>query len=343
MPTFRPSRATRALRRLGGDDDARIDALAAKIGELSSRVEALEPQMAQITTNLDEITKNVGWLMSVIEDMRGPVSLLPQIAQDTAAIPTDSALLRSLVDEEPATRRRLQKARTGASYQDAFDHRNALVSVTIATVGRVEELMKRSLPAILGQTHPNIEVVLVGDAAPEELGEAVASLGDPRVRYSNLTQRLVAHDDPRRHWLVGGALARNQATAQATGQWLLQADDDDELRPDAVRGLLELAQERRVEVAYGCVEEHHPDGSTKVRRGFPPGPETFALPAALIHSDLRFFERELSPADRNIAGDRHLLARMLRAGVSFAMLDEIVIDYFPSTVWETEQPPAASS
>jgi hypothetical protein len=30
----------------------------------------------------------------------------------------------------------------------------------------------------------------------------------------------------------------------------------------------------------------------------------------------------------------YMLERMLRAGVRFAMLDEIVLDYFPSTLWE---------
>jgi hypothetical protein len=49
---------------------------------------------------------------------------------------------------------------------------------------------------------------------------------------------------------------------------------------------------------------------------------------------LRFFERELVAAHLEIPGDIYMLERMLRVGVRFAMLDEVVLDYFPSGLWE---------
>jgi hypothetical protein len=53
-----------------------------------------------------------------------------------------------------------------------------------------------------------------------------------------------------------------------------------------------------------------------------------------MHAGLGFFERELVAADLEIPGDMYALERMLRTGVRFAMSEEIVLDYFTSTLWE---------
>ena len=45
------------------------------------------------------------------------------------------------------------------------------------------------------------------------------------------------------------------------------------------------------------------------------------------------FAREWIAGPLQIPGDRFLLERMLRAGVRFAMVDEIVYDYYPSSLW----------
>jgi len=47
---------------------------------------------------------------------------------------------------------------------------------------------------------------------------AIAALGDPRVTYANLSQRLVADADANRHWLVGSTMARNEAARRARGR-----------------------------------------------------------------------------------------------------------------------------
>jgi hypothetical protein len=111
-------------------------------------------------------------------------------------------------------------------------------------------------------------------------------------------------------------------------------DDDDHLRPDTIASLLELAREQRAEVVYGGFEEHRPNGTSSVGTGFPPRRGCFSWAGALVHGGLRFFERELVAADLEMPGDMYLLERMLRVGVRFALLDEVVLDYFPSTLWE---------
>jgi glycosyltransferase involved in cell wall biosynthesis len=129
-------------------------------------------------------------------------------------------------------------------------------------------------------------------------------------------------------------MARNEATRHARGQWLLHFDDDDRLHPDSISRLLALARSERAEVSYGRFEQHGPDGRSWVRGAFPPQSGGFGWPAAIMHGGLRLFERELVAAHLGLPGDMYLLTRMLRVGVRFAFLDEVVLDYFPSSLWE---------
>jgi hypothetical protein len=134
-------------------------------------------------------------------------------------------------------------------------------------------------------------------------------------------------------------MARNEASRRARGSWLLHFDDDDHLRPDSIASLLQLARERRAEIVYGGFEQHAPDGRRSQSLGFPPRWGTFAWPGALVHGGLRFLERELVAVPLGLPGDVYMLERALRCGVRFAMLNEVVLDYFPSTVWK---PPIVS-
>src|SRR5262249_40950942 len=157
---------------------------------------------------------------------------------------------RLVADKESDNRRLLFALRADPTYESAYTDPDPLVSIVIATVGR-PELMSRALPSLLSQSHANIEILIVGDHSPPEIEAAIGEFGDPRVHYRNLTQRLVAHTDPWRSWLVGSTMARNEAARHARGQWLLHFDDDDRLRPTSIARLLTVAREQRAEVSYG--------------------------------------------------------------------------------------------
>jgi len=242
-------------------------------------------------------------------------------------------VLRAILDEEAANRRRLFSLRESARYDEAYREADPLVSVVVTAIGPGDLLLQRALPSVLAQTHENLEVLVMGDATAPELEHAVAATGDARVSFSRLSQRLVTHDDGDRHWLVGSTMARNEAARRARGRWILHFDHDDHLRPSAVASLLGLAREARAEVVYGGFEEHSPDGPARRTLAFPPQVESFAWPAALIHGGLRFFERELFASELELPGDMYMLVRMLRAGVRFGMLEEVLLDYFPSRLW----------
>lgn len=325
------------IRRLRKALDWRFGAIAARLDGLHGRVDDLDRRLGPITDRLDEMAVT-------LEHLRGLTGEMPHTAEHASA--TRALLeqrvqpaLRAILDEESDNRRRLYRLRADPAYVEPFTNPDPLVSVTVATVGR-PALLERALPSLLAQTYARMEVLVVGDGAPPELAEAIAAIGDPRVRYAGLSQRITAHADPRRHWLAGGTMARNEATRRASGQWLLHFDDDDHLRPGAIAALLEQARAQRAEVVYGGFEEHRPDGQTVTGIGFPPQLGRFSWAGALVHSELRFFERELVAASLEMPGDMYLLERMLRAGVRFALLDEVVLDYFPSTLWERSDPPA---
>lgn len=305
----------------------RVEALGGRAQELQARLDELNERVTGIAATLDRVMEQTKGLPRLAAETQNTRELLEQRIQPT---------LRVLIDEEAENRRRLHELRAGPQYEDAYTDPNPLISITVATTGR-ELLFERALPSLLAQTHSNLEVLIVGDALAEGFGQRVVALGDTRVRFSNLTQRITAHPDPRRHWLVGSTMARNEAARMAQGRWLMHFDDDDHLRPDAIASLLAVARAQHVEVAYGGVEEHRPDAGRTIRHGFPPRLGTFSWSAALMHAGLGFFERELVAAHLEMPGDMYALKRMLRTGVRFAMSEKVVLDYFPSTLWEPSQ------
>jgi hypothetical protein len=321
------------IRRVKHALDWRFRGVIDRLDSLAERMERLEARLDELALANDELRR------------RGEV--LPQAAADAAAVRSAleqrvEPLLRAVVDDDAGNRRRLHAVRAGSDYSAPFDTPDPLVSITIATRNR-PDLLVRALRSLVAQTHERLEVLVVGDAAGPEVAEAIAEVGDARVLYANLTQRLTAHPDPERHRLVGSTMARNEATRRACGDWLLHFDDDDTLRPEALASLLARARERRAEVAYGGFVEHWPHGVGPAQIMFPPTQNLFGWQGALVHGGLRFFERELVAADLGLPGDMYLLRRMLRAGVRFALLDRVVWDYFPSTSWSRPSVDATTS
>jgi Glycosyl transferase family 2 len=241
--------------------------------------------------------------------------------------------LRAIACDDAANRQRLWEARGDLEYDLPFRERRPLVSVAIPTYDRVELLTTRSLPSILNQSHENLEVIVVGDQAPREVGEAVLGLGDPRVTYHNLTQRLPLAGDPTHRWYVQSVMARNEGFRLARGLWHVSFDDDDYLYPDAIERLLTCARDLRVEVAYGRFRAIMRDGGRGEVGVFPPAHGQFGWQGALRHRCLRFFERDLVAAAFGTPNDVFCFEAMLRAGVRFAMLPEVIWDYHPAGEW----------
>jgi hypothetical protein len=304
------------------------------IGRLDQRLVGLEQRLSGIEQSVVELRELA---VATRNLLGGEIHTL--LAEMNATVHGEQrGVLRALVSEEAENRRRLHRLRAEEQYSVAWTEPRPLVSVTIATRDRPELLSSRSLPAILGQTYGELEVIVVGDAADEATAEAVRSLDDPRLLYRNLTQRLRFTEDPQQLWLVGSTMARNEANRLARGRWLISVDDDDAIRPDCVERLLACAGESRLECVYGRVQVHGEGLQPFEMCSFPPSHGQFTWAAGMYHSGLRFFERELVAAELGLPGDWFLAERMLRAGVRFGMVDSVLGDTYPSKLNAPQSP-----
>jgi Glycosyltransferase like family 2 len=307
-----------------------------------------DPRIAELQARLDELAASVREEREAREGATAVVA--GQLGAVRSLLENEvRPVLAALARDDGRHRRALYALREHPEYERPFSEPEPLVTVAIATRGgRAELLLERALPSALAQTHAKLEIVVVGDAVGEATRAAVEGVGDERVRFADLTQRFV-HPDPDLQWLTGTIMPRNEAHRLARGLWIADLDDDDALRPNAIERMLALAREQRLEVVYGLKEQHDPSGATTLLGAFPPRSlapdwreqglpfepwEGAASSGALVHAGLRFFAREHVAADLVRPGDFFRLERMLRAGVRFGMLDEIVYDYYPSRLWQ---------
>jgi glycosyltransferase involved in cell wall biosynthesis len=239
-------------------------------------------------------------------------------------------ILRGIAAQDVENRRRLWNARAHPDYEVPFTDPKPLVSVVIPTFDRISLLCERSLPSVLAQTYPRLEVIVVGDHASAELADAVAGLGDPRIRFHNLSQRLPPDPEPRKQWMAGSVvLARNEGLRLARGSWLKHFDDDDFLRPDAIETLLQAARDSHAEIVYGRFRWLRPGEEIECGE-FPPRLGRFAFQTSIVHGGLRFFERELVAKAFDTPNDAFCMEAMLRAGARFHMIPSVVFDYYDS-------------
>jgi glycosyltransferase involved in cell wall biosynthesis len=92
------------------------------------------------------------------------------------------------------------------------------ISVVIPTYRR-PFLVVRAVQSALAQTYREIEVIVVIDGPDSSTVEALSAIGDVRVRYVELAEK------------VGGSEARNVGAREAKGSWIALLDDDDEWLP----------------------------------------------------------------------------------------------------------------
>jgi hypothetical protein len=235
------------------------------------------------------------------------------------------AMLRHLYDDEPGNRRRLYALRESEEYELAFSEAEPLVSFLVPTYNSYTTLREVALPSILSQTYSNLEVVVVGDAAPPETRQVIEDIGDPRVRYYNRTIRGPYPDDDTR-WYVVGTPPYNDALSMARGRWIAGLGDDDAVHPDHTEKLLQAAKEGRYELSYGRQLVRFSNGDELDLGGFPPRLGQLGLQAAIYHSGLRFFGFELTDALYEEPNDWSFCRRMMRVGVRFGAIEHVVVD-----------------
>jgi hypothetical protein len=165
----------------------------------------------------------------------------------------------------------------------------------------------------------------------------VDSFGDDRIHFTNLPYRGPYPDNRKEAWMISGNSPWNAGLALARGQWIAPHADDDAFRPELIDTLLQHARQHRAEVAYGYIEQIHPDRTVRRLGTFPPQFAQWGMQGSLFHVGLRFLP--LPPSDWvfEIPSDTSLMERMLRIGVRFSMVEQTVVDYYPSTLWSPDR------
>jgi hypothetical protein len=311
-----------------------------RLGEYLSDLPATRSVVSEVQVDVEAVRREVAELSASVSHVGDALAELQRTLQELAdrSGAGEARVLEALLavyDREPENRRRLAGLRQSEDYEPAYAEREPLVSVVIPTYTSHETLRERSIPSVLAQTYSNWEVVVMGDAAPPEAAEVVASFGDERLRYDNLLIRGPYPDDRHAAWLVTGVPPFNAGMRLARGRWIAPLADDDALWPEALERLVAEAQERRLELCYSLQNYIDRDSESRVFGEFPPSVHRFGLQGSILHSGLRFFEQELADATFMLPSDWSWVRRMLRAGVRIGMVDEVLCDYYPSYRGET--------
>jgi hypothetical protein len=309
-----------------------LDQLAGQTETLSRLEVQLNAQAEELATQSEALTNQSKVLTNHSEALTDLATYATRQEQAQAAEHRQLVeILRFALAHGPEAQQRLRRLRETPEYGLSYSEDEPLISVVIPTYDNYELLRARALPSVLGQSYQNFEVVVVGDAAPDDARKAVEEVGDPRISFFNLPFRGPYPSEAAARWFVVGTPPFNEAMHRAIGRWIAPLDDDDAFAPNHLERLLERARADRLELAYGQIDMHLPDGRTERRGSFPPQYGQFNLQAAIWHAGLSdIFQCHLADAALGVANDWALLVRMMEAGVRVGFLEEVLVDYYPA-------------
>lgn len=208
-----------------------------------------------------------------------------------------------------------------------WDAQPPLVTVRIATYNRGPLVAERAIHSALAQTHPNIEVVVVGDHCDELTERAVRSVRDSRVRFENLSRRGPYPTDPEMRWMVAGTAPMNRALELARGSWIAPLDDDDEFTPDHVEVLLAACRERDLDMAYGIAESETESGEW-ICVGAWPLQHGAIVHASVLHRAGLPLRHDIDSWRVDEPGDWNLWRRLRDAGARIGFVERVVCRHY---------------
>ena len=287
--------------------------------ELDGRLGALERQVSELITMVGGVASEQQRLLTWEAEVRTRV-------RRTQAL---TARAYEALQRWPEL---IAAARADASYELAYTDSEPLVSVPIPTYHSPDTLCDRALASVLAQTHGNWEAIVVGDHCTDDTEERVRAVGDPRIRFHNLSAREHDPADPWERWAVKGSVPRSTGIEMARGRWIAPLSHDDAWDPDHIATLLAAARERRAEIAYSrqrVVAAEQPGSPVIGTIGcFPPRYGDFGWQATIFNAALGFLRYDRACALASEPNDWNLARRAWEAGVRFHHVDRETVTLF---------------
>lgn len=132
--------------------------------------------------------------------------------------------------------------------------------------------LKRCVSSVLEQSHENLELIVVDDGSPDDSGQRADAYtaSDPRAQSLH-----IAH--------AGVSAARNAGLDKATGDFVLFVDADDELHPQALELMVNMALKSGADIISSPIRASSSAVFEKIDASY--SPLTYYLPeeAAELH------------------------------------------------------------
>jgi glycosyltransferase involved in cell wall biosynthesis len=112
-----------------------------------------------------------------------------------------------------------------------------LVSIIVPTHKRLRFLIQ-TVQALLAQSYPNFEILIVADGHDPDVADFLSNLHDPRVRY------LACPPAGR------PAIPRNFGLRHASGEYIAFCDDDDLWHPEKLQKQMDLISREQIEFTF---------------------------------------------------------------------------------------------
>jgi glycosyltransferase involved in cell wall biosynthesis len=133
------------------------------------------------------------------------------------------------------------------------------VSILTATYNR-SNVLRIVAEAVRGQTVQDWEWIIVGDACTDDTPAVVRSLGDPRIRFTNLEQ---GHGEQ--------SVPNNVARSVASGPTLAYLNHDDLWLPDHLEVMLRALDDTGADLVFPLVDSILPGGRRRLLGATPTG------------------------------------------------------------------------
>ncbi len=231
---------------------------------------------------------------------------------------------------------RLKLARKKYSHFYTDKNSKPLISIVLPTYRRWKLLTERCIPPILSQTYTNFELIIIGDSkldghTPGDTAQLLKQMRDPRIKFVDIPEYTKYPKETKSRWFVGGVPARNEGFKKVHGTWIAELDDDDVFLPDHLESLLKFAQKGDHEFVSASYITYRNGQETLVDVKDMKAPRIGGVETWLYRSYLSLFKANINAwrKGNNRPQDLDRQDRMIRAGVRFGFLDQVVSKVLP--------------